>query len=420
MKSSISNSNNEQQKDFWDSLYTDIITSNNDHYLNNLKPSFERSIMFSCFIRGVSQSEVLAYQKILNLQENNYIIVFHIHHDMINKADFNEDEIYHLIKEVTKPYGGICVVGPLFINKVCILISDNHNPADHDYHKESIGIGQAILDRIHQSYGLVAAVGIGDIHKIHSVHSSFKEALSCLTYCHPGEILHIRQANPLILERQHYDETETEKHLFESIRLRKSEAFNYFCIIMEFIKPLNDKAKKDKILEVIVMICHTLRLDNNDLRPLHYMDLIEEMALLKDTELIEWATQRFIYLTGYTKPQTSVDYSNRVVLSTIEYLENHYSEEISLEDVAEQVNISPQYFSKLIKKSTGFNFIDWLSMLRVKKAKELLTSSNLTVKEVCFLVGYKDPNYFSRIFKKKIGLTPSEYVKNQNIINNKN
>jgi two-component system response regulator YesN len=103
-------------------------------------------------------------------------------------------------------------------------------------------------------------------------------------------------------------------------------------------------------------------------------------------------------------------------MATKEFLESHYTDDISLENMAAHVNISPQYFSKLIKKTTGFNFIDWLSMLRIKKAKELLTNSNLSVKEVCFMVGYKDPNYFSRIFKKSIGITPSEYVKvNSNI-----
>ena len=140
---------------------------------------------------------------------------------------------------------------------------------------------------------------------------------------------------------------------------------------------------------------------------------------LEGDQLIELAYQSFIQITSYVKPQTSIDYSNHVVKATREYLENHYADDISLEDMAEQVNISPQYFSKLIKKTTGFNFIDWLSMLRVKKAKELLTNSNLNVKEVCFMVGYKDPNYFSRIFKKRIGITPSEYVKTSSYLNNK-
>jgi two-component system response regulator YesN len=145
---------------------------------------------------------------------------------------------------------------------------------------------------------------------------------------------------------------------------------------------------------------------------------VKELMEISQDKLLEWAFQSFICITGYVKPQNSIDYSNRIVQATKEYLETHYAEDISLDYIAEQVNISPQYFSKLIKKSTGYNFIDWLSILRVKKAKELLTNSNFTVKEVCFMVGYKDPNYFSRIFKKRIGITPSEYIKS-NIFSSK-
>jgi two-component system response regulator YesN len=163
-----------------------------------------------------------------------------------------------------------------------------------------------------------------------------------------------------------------------------------------------------------------MRLDSQeDIKYLDYTGCTLKMMEYSGNQMIDYAYQLFLYITSYVKPQNSIDYSNNIVKATKEYMESHYTDDISLEDMAAQVNISPQYFSKLIKKTTGFNFIDWLSMLRVKKAKELLTNSNLTVKEVCFMVGYKDPNYFSRIFKKRIGITPSEYVKTSSYLNNK-
>ena len=58
---------------------------------------------------------------------------------------------------------------------------------------------------------------------------------------------------------------------------------------------------------------------------------------------------------------------------------------------------------------TGENFIDYLTSLRIIKAEELLKNSDISIKEICFEVGYRDPNYFSRIFKKNIGITPTEF-----------
>jgi two-component system response regulator YesN len=189
---------------------------------------------------------------------------------------------------------------------------------------------------------------------------------------------------------------------------------------MDNIRSYNDETKRNKILEILVLSNHTMSLDSQEeVKFIDYTNIAKELMDLEGDALIESAYKNFISITSYVKPQSNIDYSNHIVKATKEYLENHYDQDISLEDVAEQVNISPQYFSKLIKKTTGYNFIDWLSMLRVKKAKELLTNSNLTVKEVCFMVGYKDPNYFSRIFKKRIGITPSEYIKTSSYFNNK-
>ena len=80
-----------------------------------------------------------------------------------------------------------------------------------------------------------------------------------------------------------------------------------------------------------------------------------------------------------------------------------------MDEVSYLVNISPYYFSKIFKEETGENFIEYVTNIRITKAKELLEKSEFSMKEICAEVGYSDPNYFSRTFKKNVGVTPTEY-----------
>ena len=83
--------------------------------------------------------------------------------------------------------------------------------------------------------------------------------------------------------------------------------------------------------------------------------------------------------------------------------------EISLDDVSREVNVSPYYFSKLFKEEVGENFIDYLTDLRISRAKLMLKDETLTIREAGARAGYADQNYFSRIFKKQTGMTPRQY-----------
>lgn len=91
------------------------------------------------------------------------------------------------------------------------------------------------------------------------------------------------------------------------------------------------------------------------------------------------------------------------------YIQDRFTEDLSLEDVADFVHLNAHYFSKIFKQQTGSTFIDYVTKLRIDKAKFLMGSEDLSLKEVCYKVGYNDPNYFSRVFKKVTGITASEF-----------
>lgn len=92
------------------------------------------------------------------------------------------------------------------------------------------------------------------------------------------------------------------------------------------------------------------------------------------------------------------------------YILAHYANpDLSLNDVAEHVNLSPSHFSTIFSRETKNTFKDYLSALRIDKAKELLKTTPLKSFEVAVLVGYNDPHYFSTVFKKNTGYSPSRY-----------
>ena len=82
---------------------------------------------------------------------------------------------------------------------------------------------------------------------------------------------------------------------------------------------------------------------------------------------------------------------------------------ISLEETAKELGISSYYLSKLFKESENVNYIDYVNNLRIEYAKKQLMETEKSIKEICMESGYGDPNYFSRIFKKWTGVTPTEY-----------
>lgn len=104
---------------------------------------------------------------------------------------------------------------------------------------------------------------------------------------------------------------------------------------------------------------------------------------------------------------------NRSILKTaVDFIDSHYmDEEISLNTVANVANVSSNHFSALFSQNMGQTFIEYLTTLRMNKAKELLRCTGMRSSEIAGEIGYKDAHYFSYLFKKTQGMTPSDYRK---------
>ena len=149
------------------------------------------------------------------------------------------------------------------------------------------------------------------------------------------------------------------------------------------------------------MILGENSLDRNKLE-----NMIEEYEIFEEFrgEILELCHNRDI-----NKNVERREYSS-MVSHAIEYMEQNYSKEISLETCAQEIGSSYTYLSRAFKQETGMRFVEYLNKCRLKKAKSLLIRNSLSMKEIVEKAGFRNYNYFFKVFKENEGITPSEFT----------
>lgn len=382
-----------------------------EHLLYDALRFVEASFLYSILYNEKYFYDMNRYCELLNIEDTGYIMYIELPPLFLSgssQADKINERLHRRIKTILSAKAK-CAVGATVMNRVMVYISSEPSKSAKEEQIEAIKLGKQVINGIKDTFGIDVSIGIGGIKSKDSLHESYYEAIRCSRFKTEGPIIHtkeVRYNSPML-----YDYTVEMKRLVDSIGYNKQEAIDCFLNIIDLLRPLSTSERMFKLIEVLILVEFEMRRDGKfQESPFNYL---REYKILEEYTVEEqeaWAWRRFYSALKSTRVDKG-DRKSNVINVAIEYIQRHYNEEITLNQISEYVNLSPQHFSKIFKESTNYKFVDWVNNLRISKAKELMNGSTLTIKEICFQVGYQDPNYFSRIFKKYVGLTPTEYVK---------
>lgn len=134
-----------------------------------------------------------------------------------------------------------------------------------------------------------------------------------------------------------------------------------------------------------------------------------EMSAMRDMEaLCAWLARQMNDMMDHVFQFTHVRHAN-AIHRCVQYLEMNYAEKISLEQMAHMVYLSPSYLSRVFAAETGASFNSCLNRIRVEKSKELLLHGGLRIADISGAVGFEDQSYFTKVFKRIVGVTPNQY-----------
>jgi two-component system response regulator YesN len=163
------------------------------------------------------------------------------------------------------------------------------------------------------------------------------------------------------------------------------------------------------IIEAISMLVEEFKGDPHDIIP---SDLRREHIIASSRSRASFAFELRSIIEHWIAFRDSRLNSRHhaLIAKAKQYIDEHYmSQDISLNCVAAQVNVSPNHFSTIFSQEAGITFIDYLTSVRINAAKRLLSGSGMKCADIAYEVGYGDPHYFSFIFKKTMGIAPSEF-----------
>lgn len=273
---------------------------------------------------------------------------------------------------------------------------------------------ESLHRKLGDALGARPTVGVGKpCNRLSDAWISYSQAESALRhqfYRGDGEVIHFAEVPPF-QSLQAYP-LQKEKELFERT-MKAEEPSEIAKAVSDFYRSLlrEGPIAVDHVYELTIRLLagaekrmlHDTKTPNVQIR--HEMMSVAKLDTLRQVE--SFVSQYLADLKSEIRYLEKESHRS-IIQKTIRYMESE-CQHATLDSVARRVYMTPTYLSMLFRVNTGKTFIEQLTDIRINKAKEMLKSTYLKNYEVAEKVGYRDSRYFSQIFKKKVGLSPSEY-----------
>lgn len=387
--------------------------------LETVIPVLESGLIYEILLQEHFEEDIDNYKIMLGIKENYAYMMTLVYGDT-QEGNYMTNAMGSSVK-MQQYYQGVraelkehfpCIVGSVMANKIVVLVPYDKQAMEYKERAELVEKARDMIYAMRKRFSISFRIGISRVKEMQKMKDAYSEAANSLILT-SGTVAHADDL-PIGCDYEENYPINLEKQLFEEVdNGNVSKAIDIARSFFDWMVETHPDSIMDIRLKVLEFALRaesvayekggaTYRFNSRS-------DYLTTIMNTQDYEALKnWFVSKVEMATQNSKSKHD-ECSNNIVDIAKEYIKANYSKALNLDDVSYYVNISPYYFSKIFKEGTGENFIEYLTNIRIEKAKELLSNTDYSMKEICVMVGYSDPNYFSRSFKKNVGVTPTEY-----------
>lgn len=380
--------------------------------LNAVRPYIEKELVSALAVGRYNAEEISSYIEFLRLRvDGGFFFLFSFEGEQALKK---RQEAEAFVAE-QMPRFKRCILGNAVGRTLAVLFPLEKGIQQSDTVKEALLIGQMMHRRILLNLHVHVRIGIGSPYiGLENLKASYDEAYQALHKA--SEDAPVQHAEALKAGTQTFllsqQILEAEDRLAESLRLGQYDKAKdrTDTLIHLVFNHYGQTAELREYLAGLFSLLHRLLLSLSvQYSTMYNTDILKALDQMQTAEEIRRFSLTKIYSVLEALKNSRQDKETRSISTVCSYIDEKFCMDITLETAAEAVGLTPQYVSKLFKEEYGVNFIEYLTKKRLDYAKALLKSPSRSVKEISGMVGYVDPNYFCRLFKKQTGLSPKQY-----------